>query len=115
MGLRDLRRAREIGALAIGIRLQPLVESALSGPVLDGFRVRIYDATAGAHFGDDWMVLAQAYGGEADDGGPRWLSVETSAVRRYGDWRLQAGWRQAVAGRETPESGGPVLALWRRF
>ena len=43
------RRAREIGALAIGIRLQPLVESALSGPVLDGFRVRIYDATAGAH------------------------------------------------------------------
>lgn len=73
------------------------------------------DATAGAHFGDDWMVLAQAYGGEADDGGPRWLSVETSAVRRYGDWSLQAGWRQAVAGRETPESGGPVLALWRRF
>ena len=43
------RRAREIGALAIGIRLQPLAESALSGPVLDGFRVRIYDATASAH------------------------------------------------------------------
>lgn len=73
------------------------------------------DATAGAHFSDDWMVLAQAYGGQADDGGPRWLSVEASVVRNLGDWSLQAGWRQAVAGRETPESGGPVIALWRRF
>ncbi|MGZ9098119.1 MAG: hypothetical protein ACXW3O_00315 [Brevundimonas sp.] len=73
------------------------------------------DATAGAHFGDDWMVLAQAFGGQADEGGPRWLSVEASVVRDFGDWSLQAGWRQAVAGRETPESGGPVIALWRRF
>lgn len=73
------------------------------------------DATAGAHFSDDWMVLAQAYGGQADDGGPRWLSVEASVVRDLGDWSLQAGWRQAIAGRETPESGGPVIALWRRF
>ena len=73
------------------------------------------DATAGAHFGDDWMVLAQAYGGQADDAGPRWLSVEASVVRDLGDWSLQAGWRQAIAGRETPESGGPVIALWRRF
>lgn len=73
------------------------------------------DATAGARFGADWMVLAQAFGGEADDGGPRWLSVEASVVRDFGDWSVQAGWRQAVAGRETPESGGPVVALWRRF
>jgi len=73
------------------------------------------DATAGAHFSDDWMVLAQAYGGQADDGGSRWLSVEASVVRDLGDWSLQAGWRQAVAGRETPESGGPVVAVWRRF
>ena len=73
------------------------------------------DATIGAHFGADWMVLGQAYGGQADDGGPRWLSVEASLVRDLGDWSLQAGWRQAVAGRETPESGGPVIALWRRF
>ncbi len=73
------------------------------------------DATAGVHLTDDWMVLAQAFGGQADDGGPRWLSVEASVVRDFGDWSLQAGWRQAVAGRETPESGGPVIALWRRF
>ncbi|MBU3971614.1 MAG: hypothetical protein KKG54_12500 [Alphaproteobacteria bacterium] len=74
-----------------------------------------FDATAGAHLGDDWMVLAQAFGGQTDDGGSRWLSVETSIVRDMGDWSLQAGWRQAVAGRETPEGGGPVIALWRRF
>lgn len=73
------------------------------------------DATAGAHLNEDWMVLAQAFGGQADDGGPRWLSVEASVVRDLGDWSIQAGWRQAVAGRETPESGGPVIALWRRF
>ena len=73
------------------------------------------DATAGAHLDENWMVLAQAFGGQADDGGPRWLSVEASVVRDLGDWSIQAGWRQAVAGRETPESGGPVIALWRRF
>lgn len=73
------------------------------------------DATAGVHLGADWMVLAQAFGGQADDGGPRWLSVEASVVRDFGDWSLQAGWRRALSGRETPESGGPVIALWRRF
>ena len=73
------------------------------------------DATAGAHLNEDWMVLAQAFGGQADDGGPQWLSVEASVVRDLGDWSLQAGWRQAVAGRETPESGGPGIAVWRRF
>ncbi len=73
------------------------------------------DATAGAHLNEDWMLLAQAFGGQADDGGPRWLSVEASVVRDFGDWSLQAGWRQAVAGRETPESGGPVVAIWKRF
>ncbi|QTC92060.1 hypothetical protein IFJ75_03860 [Brevundimonas goettingensis] len=77
------------------------------------------DFTVGGHFGESWMVLAQAFGGAADDDGSaegaRWLSVETSVVRRLGDWSLQAGWRQTAAGRETPVSGGPVLAVWRRF
>lgn len=72
------------------------------------------DLTLGARNGD-WMLLGQAYGGVADDGGPRWLAVETSVVRDLGDWSLQAGWRETVAGRETPVSGGPVVAVWRRF
>ena len=84
----------------------------LRGGLPDETRV---DATLGLHFGDDWMLLNQAYGGQADDGGPRWLSVETSLVRRFGPWSVQAGWREALSGRETPDSSGPVIGLWRRF
>jgi hypothetical protein len=61
------------------------------------------------------MIIGQAFGGQADNGGPRWLSVEASVVREMGDWSLQSCWRQAVAGSETPESDGPVVALMRRF
>jgi len=73
------------------------------------------DATAGVHLGDDWMVLTQAFGGRTEDGLARWLSLETSVVRDFGDWSVQAGWRQTVAGRETPEASGPVIGIWRRF
>lgn len=73
------------------------------------------DLTAGARVAPNWMLLAQAYAGAADEGGARWLSLETSAVRRVGDWSLQAGWRTAVAGRETPAGQGPVIGIWRRF
>ena len=73
------------------------------------------DLTVGGHFGRNWMLLGQAFGGLTDGDGARWLSVETSVVRRFGDWSVQAGRRQAVAGRETPESKGWVVAVWRRF
>lgn len=73
------------------------------------------DLTYGAHLGDDWMLLAQAFGGETEGGPAQWLSVEGSVVRHFGDWSVQAGWRRTVAGRETAESGGPVIGLWRRF
>lgn len=74
------------------------------------------DATAGLHLDSDWMVMAQAFAGAADgDGSARWLSVETSVVRRLGDWRLQAGWRQTAGGREIPAGRGPVIGIWKRF
>jgi len=73
------------------------------------------DATIGAHVGSDWMLLGQAFGGQTDDDDARWLSLEASVVRHFGDWSVQAGWRDAVAGRETPDSAGLVLAVWRRF
>ncbi|MGH7026744.1 hypothetical protein [Brevundimonas sp.] len=80
--------------------------------------VRI-DLTAGAHLGENWMLLGQAFGGAADGStdatGARWLSVEASVVREFGDWSVQAGWRQTVAGRDTPAAHGPVIGLWRRF
>lgn len=73
------------------------------------------DATYGAHYGDDWLLLGQTFGGVTDGDGARWLSVETSMVRNLGDWSVQGGWRQSVAGRRTPVANGPILALWRRF
>lgn len=72
------------------------------------------DATLGGRVGRDWLVMGQAFGGAAD-GGARWLSLEASVVRDLGPWSVQAGWRRAVWGRDTPESSGPVVAVWRRF
>jgi hypothetical protein len=72
------------------------------------------DATLGYEPSPDWQVLAQSYGG-ATDAQPRWVKVEASVVRRFGDWSLQAGWRASVAGRAGPVEDGPVFAVWRRF
>lgn len=77
------------------------------------------DLTAGAHLGRSWMLMGQVFAGtteKAPDGvSANWVSLEGSAVRHFGDWSVQAGWRHAVAGRETPISRGPVIGLWRRF
>lgn len=73
------------------------------------------DLTTGLHLTADWMALGQAFAGAADGDGARWLTLEAAVVRRVGDWSLQAGWRQAVAGRETPAGQGPVIGIWRRF
>ena len=59
--------------------------------------------------------MAQGFGGATDGEGARWLSVEVSAVRHFGAWSIQGGWRQAVAGRETPVARGPIISVWRRF
>jgi len=73
------------------------------------------DFTFGTHYGQHWLVLGQAFGGMSDGDRVRWLTVETSAVRHFGRWSLQGGWRQSVAGRQTPVANGAILALWRRF
>ena len=73
------------------------------------------DLTLGRHFGRNWMVLNQTYAGQTDGRGSQWINSETSLVRRLGSWSLQAGWRTATAGRETPAGSGPILALWRQF
>jgi hypothetical protein len=75
------------------------------------------DATAGIEFAHGWQVFVQSYNGRADAGpvAPEWAKVETSIVRTLGPWSLQAGWRQTVWGQEDPVTGGPVVAVWRRF
>lgn len=94
---------------------QAFVELQAARRMRDGLPDEVRaDATAGAWYGD-WLLLGQAFGGQTDDEGARWLSLETSVVRRIGDWSLQAGWRQTVAGREVAILTGPVVGVWRRF
>jgi diguanylate cyclase (GGDEF)-like protein len=71
------RRQREIGSLAISLRLQSLVKRALHGRVLDTFYVRISDTTGGPAppFFDSGMPSAQSapYLRSLEFGGRRWL------------------------------------------
>ena len=73
------------------------------------------DITMGRHFGDNWMLLNQIYAGQTEGGGSRWVQSETSLVRRFGSWSVQAGWRAFAAGRETPAGAGPIVGVWRQF
>lgn len=75
------------------------------------------ELTVGLHFGEHWMVLNQTYAGRTVEGPEAmWINSESSLVRRFGDWSLQAGWRQAVSGRgEVPAQSGPIIGIWRRF
>jgi hypothetical protein len=75
------------------------------------------DATAGLRPKPYWLLMVQAYTGQADSEPvqSRWRKREVSVTRDLGAWSLQAGWRQTLSGRETPIDHGPVLAVWRRF
>jgi hypothetical protein len=77
------------------------------------------DATIGVDVTRDWLVLVQGYGGVVDGAEaelrPGWLNAEVSLVRRFGSVRVQAGWREAVLGRESTRGSGPVVGLWKRF
>lgn len=75
------------------------------------------DLTVGREVRTDWLVLLQSYAGEAQTKpvSARWMKLELGLVRRFGDWRVQGGWRRTVAGRNVPVEGGPVVALWRTF
>jgi hypothetical protein len=61
--------------------------------------------------------MAQAYAGEADRRPLKssWVKAELSAVRSFGTWGVQAGWRETVVGRDIPKDRGIVLGLWRGF
>lgn len=109
---------RSFGGVGVGV-FRPdrmFVEVQAARRFRDGLPDEVRaDATVGAHFGERWLVLGQAYAGRTDHGGARWLSLETSVVRHLGAWSVQTGWRETVSGRETAVARGAVLALWRRF
>jgi hypothetical protein len=78
-----------------------------------------YDTSIGVDITENWLVLVQSYAGfvdGADEGlAPGWNNAELSVVRRLGSVRVQAGWRTAVAGRDSTRGAGPVIAVWKRF
>ncbi len=75
------------------------------------------DATLGMRPAKNWLLLAQTYAGRADRGliDARWVKTELSVVRSFGDWSLQAGWRDTTQGRETARDRGVTLGVWRRL
>jgi hypothetical protein len=77
-----------------------------------------FDSTSGvrAGRGGRWLLLWQTYAGWTDGDAAEWSNVEASVVRDLGGgWSVQAGWREAAEGRNTPKASGPVLGVWRRF
>jgi hypothetical protein len=75
------------------------------------------ETTIGIEPARRWLLLAQTYAGREDQRpvAPLWLKSEWSVIHDVGLWRLQAGWRAAQIGIESPVTRGPVLALWRTF
>lgn len=75
------------------------------------------DSTLGVQVNPRWLLLLQSYAGVADGGddAPLWIKSELSVARQIRNWRVQAGWRGSVAGRNSPVEQGPVLAVWRSF
>lgn len=75
------------------------------------------DATMGYRPARSWLVMAQAYAGDAHSRAvsSRWLKTEMTVVRSFGAWSVQAGWRQTVAGREVARDRGAVIGIWRTF
>lgn len=75
------------------------------------------DATLGFRPDQSWLLMTQIYAGETVSRPARssWIKTETSIVRSFGAWSLQAGWRQTLAGREVARDRGAVIGIWRGF
>lgn len=75
------------------------------------------DATLGLRPTQSWLLMTQIYAGETVSRSVRsgWIKTETSVVRSFGAWSLQAGWRQTLTGREVARDRGAVIGFWRKF
>ena len=75
------------------------------------------DSTFGLQLRPRLMVLSQIYAGrqEGMPSGASWLKLDQSVIGTVGDWRVQIGWRQTLAGRNVPATAGPIIGLWRSF
>jgi hypothetical protein len=75
------------------------------------------DSTLGVQLRSRVLLLSQIYAGrqEGMSSGASWLKLDQSVIRTVGEWRVQIGWRQTLAGRNVPATAGPILGLWRRY
>lgn len=110
---RNARLPRRLGGLAYfnDFQLARLNRAGLPDEVR-------FDSTSGMRVGRGgrWLLLWQTYAGWTDGDAAEWSNVEASVVRDLGrGWSVQAGWREAAEGRNTPTASGPVLGVWRRF
>jgi len=73
----DDRRVQELGALALSLRVRPMLLAALSSDMLQRFRVRAFDITDGQRLplydsGAQTAPSARDYGADVAFGGRRW-------------------------------------------
>ena len=91
------RRAREAGALAMSLRLRPLLRSALPPEALKDYRVRVADVTDGVRplFESGTRAGREGlYGGVIEFGGRQWrLAIEPAAHSHGGPllWSFALG------------------------
>lgn len=96
----EQRRRRELGALAISMRVRPLLMAALTNEALQHFRVRVHDTTDATDtplFDSGTVVIpdARSYGGAVTFGERRWQVRMQPRDRGY-----EAGllWLMGLAG-----------------
>ena len=62
------------------------------------------------------LTVSSRYGHDQRDEYPSaWTTLEATAVRKFGRWRIETGWRRTVTSPQVTVTSGPVLAVWRSF
>lgn len=76
-----------------------------------------HDATLGVSMSRA-MALSLAYRRGEDNRGPihaAWDTVEATTIRKFGPWRLEAGWRRTQTAPTPTFTSGPIFSIWRSF
>ena len=92
----------------------------LEGKILyaGGARLQIReDSTLGVNVGRDTSLSFSLRRGEDLREARRsaWTALEVTTVRKYGRWRIEAGWKRTVTSPRLTTISGPVFAVWSSF
>ena len=62
------------------------------------------------------LTISSRYGENVRDAYPSaWKTLEATAVRKFGRWRIEAGWGRTITSPRFTAKSGPILAVWRTF